>query len=771
VRVLALAIHHAHQNGVIHRDLKPANVLLVSSRVVSGERSEAASTTHDSPLTAYQPKITDFGLARQLDVPADISYGGQIIGTPSYMAPEQAGRHAAHTSAAANGAKAPAAGPAIDIYGLGAILYELLTGRPPFQGLDPLHTLLQVRHHEPVPPSRLQPKVSRDLETICLKCLDKQPLRRYASAEALAADLERFLKGEPIQARPVGTGERLWRWCRRNPLVAGLSVIVAVLLLIATAAGVVVAYHQTQLAAELRTKNLALEEANLRESAARAAAERSAADAQAKFTLARKAVDDLLHTLADDLSATQDIPRVRHKMLREALTIYQQFLEEKGNDPAVRQRTAEAYHQVGVIQSELGQSAEAEASARQAVAIAEKLAADFPTIAAYRHDLATYHTAMSDLFRNQQRQAEAEAAVRQALRLRQELIGSQPAYLPNRNRLAVTYQALGTVLWDQQKWAEAEDAFRQAVVVDERLLDEGKDPLGSRLQLANSCNKLGMMLGSRGRLDEADGYIRRAASLFQQEAEAFPDAPHVRHLWAEALYNRGGVALSRKDFAAAEQVLHQALSINEKLVADFPTWPAYATTLAGGYCSQGHRLRAQDQCEAALLWYARAIQAAEQVLARDARHADAARFLSLACLGRAQALEQLGRHAEAAQDWERMLARYSGPDRWHYRLLHARSLARAGDHAKASALADELASDNNLSPTAFYNLACVYALSVATLKQDAHLADRYAVRAVVLLRQAGDAVSPMQVLTDADLDSLRGRADFRALIEERQRQP
>src|SRR5207302_1230489 len=204
VETLARAMHYAHQRGVIHRDLKPANILLS----VATPEARSLRTTDNGQLTAV-PKITDFGLAKQLDSAADSTRTGLVLGTPSYMSPEQAAGNSKEV------------GPASDVYALGAILYELLTGRPPFRAASAMETVRQVLAEEPVAPARLQPAVPRDLQTICLKCLEKDPNRRYARADLLADDLRRVQEGRPILARPVGRLERGWRWARRNPRVAG----------------------------------------------------------------------------------------------------------------------------------------------------------------------------------------------------------------------------------------------------------------------------------------------------------------------------------------------------------------------------------------------------------------------------------------------------------------------------------------------------------------------------------------------------------------------
>jgi eukaryotic-like serine/threonine-protein kinase len=238
VEPLARAVAEAHKMGIIHRDLKPANVLLAADG---------------------SPKVTDFGLAKCLDADSGLTGSELVMGTPSYMAPEQAG------------GITKTVGPESDVYSLGAILYELLTGRPPFRAPTVLETLEQVKNAEPVAPSRLAPGMPRDPETICLKCLRKDPARRYESANALANDLKRYLNGETILARPVGPLERGWRWARRRPAVAVSAAALVLTLVMLAASSTLVAWTVSNSAREV-------ESAFGREKAARREAERALAD-------------------------------------------------------------------------------------------------------------------------------------------------------------------------------------------------------------------------------------------------------------------------------------------------------------------------------------------------------------------------------------------------------------------------------------------------------------------------------------------------------------
>ncbi len=303
VKVLARAMHYAHERGVIHRDLKPANVLLAG--------------TPETPIEDCIAKVADFGLAKKLDTQGD-THSGAVLGTPSYMAPEQAE------------ARSAAVDRRTDVYGLGAILYELLTGRPPFRADTPLQTLKQVVEAEPARPRLLNPSVPRDLETVCLKCLAKEPSRRYATALALADDLERFENGRPVLARPIGSLARGWRWCRRNPIPAGLTALLA-LVLIGGLSGILYQWHQA--------------DAARREAVANAA--------QARQVLSELIQSSQVTPMIDDFPQPPSI-----EPLLNAAEHCRELLQNNPEDIELRIALTNVYGRLGTRYFSLGQSAE-----------------------------------------------------------------------------------------------------------------------------------------------------------------------------------------------------------------------------------------------------------------------------------------------------------------------------------------------------------------------------------------------------------------------------
>jgi hypothetical protein len=297
VATLAEAMQVAHQGGVVHRDLKPANVLLTTDGTA---------------------KISDFGLARRMAGETALTQSGVPLGTPSYMAPEQAR------------GQTRAIGPAVDVYALGAILYELLTGRPPFQGETSAETLLQVIQQEPVPPVRLNPRVPRGLETICLKCLHKEPGWRYSSARELADDLGRFVRGEPVAARPVGPLERVVKWVRRKPTVAGLSAVAALAVVVGTVASLLFGVEAHRKADALKEQSNQLQEQT------RAAQENEKEVGRVLLASMLTPIDRNPHKLTESLD-TAEVDAVRQLRAAPA-PLRLQFLETALRDPEAARR-------------------------------------------------------------------------------------------------------------------------------------------------------------------------------------------------------------------------------------------------------------------------------------------------------------------------------------------------------------------------------------------------------------------------------------------------
>jgi tetratricopeptide (TPR) repeat protein len=537
VQTLARAVHYAHCRGVVHRDLKPANVLLA----VDGT-----------------PKIADFGLAKILDDSAGLTASGAILGTPSYMAPEQA-------SCARPGRVAgERVGPAADVYALGAILYELLTGRPPFKAATPLETVLQVVADEPVPPRLLQPGTPRDLETVCLKCLAKEPLRRYATAEALAEDLGRFQRDEPITARPAGSLERLGRWCRRNPRVAVLVMALAVVL----AAGST-AVTALWLLAENRRETA---EQNL------ARAGRQQKRAEAHLQNARAAVDRLTRVADEWLRHVPHMDKLRRALLLEALKMDQQFLEEDSDDPEVRRETALTHARVGTIHDTLGDWKEAEKHYRQAVEGLRNLAEEYPDEPGHRLDLAAYLGNLGSLLTGTQPRR-AEAALGEARDLLQALATHFPRLPEYRHTLAQVHYNSGILFQSTRRSEEAETAYRRALHLQEELVKS--DPHNPQYQdrLAGTCYSLALQAMWRGELSAAQTYSERAMRHELQAVAVDPSNKFYRNPLAMQYQLAAAILKRQKKHRQAEATYQKARAVVERLAADHPAMPAHPSRL------------------------------------------------------------------------------------------------------------------------------------------------------------------------------------------------
>jgi tetratricopeptide (TPR) repeat protein len=409
VATTARAVHHAHRRGILHRDLKPSNILLDAEG---------------------RPHVTDFGLAKRVEVDSSLTESGVLVGTPSYMAPEQAtGKKGAITTAT-------------DIYGLGAVLYALIAGQPPFRGDTVLETLEQIKQREPEPPTKSKQQVDQDLQTICLKCLEREPERRYGSAEALADDLERWLAGEPIRARPISRAARLWRWCRRNRVLAGLTATLAVIVPVAIAGLAITTSliwqekKQTEFEKE-QTKN-ALAEAQANYTLAEAQRRR----AETNFREAYWTIEELLWAFGPDQhSQPMSAAELKQFQTERALRFFAPFCEDPSDEPAVRLQKGAAYVHTGRVYQVLGERDKAQKAFHQAVAVFARLVQDFPDDPTYPHELATALRILADDLYQAGQLADANGYYRKAVRIWREALRNHRAGLEAYLRLA-TVQCL-----------------------------------------------------------------------------------------------------------------------------------------------------------------------------------------------------------------------------------------------------------------------------------------------------------------------------------------
>jgi serine/threonine-protein kinase len=569
IQQLAQAMDYAHRQGIIHRDLKPANVLLTQDGV---------------------PKVTDFGLAKRLAEDSSQTRTGAILGTPSYMAPEQAA------------GKTKELGPAADIYALGSILYELLTGGPPFHGPTVYDTIQMVQDVEPVPPTRLHPKLPRDLETICLKALSKEPRKRYESAGLMAEDLRRFLNHEPILARPTPVWERVYKWARRRPTTAALVGVSSLAAIVFVFGLFAFARQQSQRAKqEALLKQEALDQEAIAEDQRREAelqrnraveqeklaeqreheAELQRARADKNFQHATAAVDEMLTRVAEEKLLNEPrMEKVRRDLLQKAVGFYQQFSQEQENQAYLREETGRAHRRLGEIHELLGDQAGAEKDYRSAIDIFGDLVKKMPHQPDLASKLANTLSQLQVVLQSLGRRQDAEQAFHKSLELKKQLVSRFPNTADYRFDLATSLSNRGLFLLTQNRPAEAEEPYLQAVTILDRLAADFPKAGDYQLELAVTCKNYGALLSSTRRSGEAEKYYTRAAGALDRLAEQFPEKQRYQNERGLAYWNFGMLLQMNGKLRESENKYRTAISVFEKLIEKHPTVAEYRQVLA-----------------------------------------------------------------------------------------------------------------------------------------------------------------------------------------------
>ena len=763
------AVQHAHQKGVIHRDLKPTNILV---------------STHDGTPVA---KVIDFGVAKavgQVLTDKTLFTGfAQMVGTPLYMSPEQAGMSGLDVDTRT------------DIYSLGVLLYELLTGTTPFDkarfkeaGYDEIRQI--IREEEPARPSsristlgpvaetvsvnrqtdprRLRRLCRGELDWIVMRCLEKDRGRRYETANALAADVQRYLRDEMVEARPPSPGYRVRKFARRyrRGLIAALAFV---LLLVTAVAGLSVALVTVN--RERRQKETALEAEGKRRKQARAA------------------LDAMSSLLIEDWLARQTVVLPEHRQfLEQILHDYEAFAEDTGQDEESRAGVAHAYGRVGVIRRRLGQRSEAAPALETSRALYARLAADSPHNHAYRAKLAAASVSLAAIRSELGRGPEGVALLDESLGIYRELVAGHPGEGEYWRGLSRTLNTRGIRLKNLNCPREAEEAYGEALAIQLRLIDESPGSAPHRDELAQTYLNLALVLSQDNRAEAAEQAGTRAVELYDRLASDNPGDRHYREWLAAARNNLGDIVRVADKLPEAERLLRASLTGRRQLVSDYPGVPEYWRGLGMTLTNLGIVLKDTDRVPEAMILYREALDihrrlAREHSMVPNHRNEAAGAMSNLARLLLARNEIQAARDLleEAIPHHKAALATNS--DHPSYRRFYrinrwrmAEVLLAQNDHAAAATVTREFLQFGYEPPRDSY-MAAGYLAGCAklaakdeSLPEDRRreLATAYADEAVAALSQAvaKGAKDVAQMKSDPKLEPLAQRADFKKLVTE-----
>ena len=641
VEALARAMHYAHERGVVHRDLKPANVLIQGPTVREGAVPSAAGALPDGRAFDVAPKIADFGLAKRLDADTAHTQTGAILGTPSYMAPEQASGLARE------------ANPLVDVYALGAILYECLTGRPPFRAATTLETLEQVRRDDPVSPSRLQPGLPRDVQTICLRCLQKVPTRRYGSAGELGDDLRRFLDGEPIRARPVGAPERLWKWAKRRPATASLI-----------AAGVV--------SASLFVAGLLWHQGALRREVARANANKALM--LTNFRKAHAMLDDIFTKLELDTFRVEDkrAQWLRREVASSTLFYYHDVLRDVNDpDPDMRLCRAQVLVYAGRLQHLFNNQNDARRDYAEANRLLSALVEEFPDNDDYRREWATclYRQACQTRAHDQEKGKEAFHRV---VRVVTPLIDERAPAAKDRELMGLAYYQLASLHLHRQT-REAVGFAQGSAVYWAWLVKDHPENTEYRLRLVTTRRELLVANYYLTRREEFPHILRRAEETMKPALEAAQ--PHLNDLLGLAqlasMYQISGTSLWHAgQNEAALALLDKGVKVMAKVLKHEPAHKASRVDMGMLEFNRALALETLGRRADALKAYDAAV--AFSVTDAPGKHAE-----NMMRVNRAGALQRLGELDRAVAEVKALSAKEAmvPPTRWELMLVACRAMA------------------------------------------------------------------------------------------------